>query len=72
MQREHVELFYGKCLNKTEIGKRYGVGSSTVCKTLKAAEAAIREYIELYMQIYDLFERESLREEYERVELQGE
>lgn len=70
-QREHLLLHYSGGLSKTDIAKRYGVGSSTVCKTLKAAQAAIREYVALYMQIYELLERESLRQDDEYGELQG-
>lgn len=65
LQREHLMLFYEKRMNKTQIGKRYGVGSSTVCKTLKAAEKNIKEYIDLYMQIYDMLELEHLCEDNE-------
>lgn len=70
-QREQLLLHYVKRLTKTEIGKRYGVGSSTVCKTLKAAQNAIQEYVELYMQVYDLFERECFERDDEYGELLG-
>jgi len=65
LQREQLMLFYEKRMNKTQIGKLYGVGSSTVCKTLKAAEKNIKEYIDLYMQIYDMLEHEHLCEDNE-------
>ncbi|MCL2034573.1 MAG: hypothetical protein FWG94_07575 [Oscillospiraceae bacterium] len=65
LQREHLMLFYEKRMNKTQIGKIYGVGSSTVCKTLKSAEKNIKEYIDLYMQIYDMLEQEHLCEDNE-------
>lgn len=71
IQREQLLLHYVKRISKTEIGKRYGVGSSTVCKTIKAAQNAIREYVELYMQIYDLLEHESFEQDDEYGETQG-
>lgn len=70
-QREQLRLFYGKHLTKTEIGRRYGVGSSTICKTLNAAETVIRKYVELFMHIYDLIQREQPDEDDEYGELLG-
>lgn len=70
-QREYLNLFYGHRLTKTEIGKRHGIGSSSVCKIIKSAEKALREFIELYMQIYDLLVKENVGEDDENVELRG-
>ncbi len=62
-QREHLFMYYAKRLTKTQIGEFFGVGSSTICKSLKAAEENIREYVELYMQIYSMLEKEKFEEE---------
>lgn len=62
-QREQLLLYYGEGLNKTQIARRFGVGSSTVCKAIKAAEKIVKEYVEMYMQIYDALEREYLEDE---------
>lgn len=70
-QREQVLLHYANSISKTDIAKQYGTSSSTVCKTLKAARNSINEYVELYMQIYDLLERESFGQDDEYGELLG-
>ncbi len=71
-QREQLRLFYCENMNKTDIGKLWGVGSSTVCKTIKNAENEIREYVELYMAICERVKRDLMREDDEYGEVRGE
>jgi predicted DNA-binding protein YlxM (UPF0122 family) len=71
-QREHLTLYYGENKTKTEIGELLGVGSSTVCKTLKAAENAVREYVELYMSVCERVRRDILQEDDEYGYIRGE
>jgi DNA-directed RNA polymerase specialized sigma subunit len=71
-QREHLLLYYGENKTKTEIGELLGVGSSTVCKTLKAAENAVREYVGLYMGVFERVRRDILQEDDEHGDIRGE
>jgi predicted DNA-binding protein YlxM (UPF0122 family) len=71
-QREHLQLYYCKNKTKTEIGELLGVGSSTVCKTLKAAENAVREYVALYISVCERVRRDILRDDEEYGDIRGE
>lgn len=62
-QREQIQLFYEAGLRKSEIARRQQCTCSAVSKSIKAGEAALRAYMELYMSIYDALERDFLREE---------
>lgn len=70
-EQEYLRLCYDQQMTKTQISKIYGVGSSAVCKTIKAAQEKIRAYVELYMQIYSMLEQERLNEEEEMYEVCG-
>jgi RNA polymerase sigma factor (sigma-70 family) len=71
-QRHCLLLHYCESKTKTEIGELLGVGSSTVCKTLKAAEKAVREYVEIYMAAYERARRDILRDDDEYGDIRGE
>ena len=62
-QREQMELYYREGLTKSGIARRQGISSSAVCKSIRAAESALREYTKLYMEIFVALERELLNEE---------
>ena|GEM_PF-833801 len=62
-QRQQLKMFYWQGLNKSEIAARQGKGCSAVTKSLRASENAIREFVEMYLDIYDKVEQEWLRVE---------
>ena len=61
VQREHIQLHYWQGMRKSEIARLQKVTGSAVSKSIQAAQQAIREYVEMYMRIYDclLYEMES-------------
>lgn len=61
-QRQRVELHFGKGMSKSEIARLENSSCSAVVKSIRAAEEAIRDYAEAYMEIYDALERELLQE----------
>lgn len=64
-QREHIRLFYGKGLRKSEIAKQHHISCSAVSQSIRAGEKTLRSHIDLYMCIYDGLEREFLLEDTE-------
>lgn len=63
VQQEQIHLFYSKGLRKSEIARRQACTCSAVSKSLKAGEAALRSYIELYMDIFEALEQKFLLEQ---------
>lgn len=61
-QRKYILEYYWREQRKSQIARKYGVSCSAVGKALKQAEAAIRQYVEQYMRIYDAVERDLLNE----------
>ena len=45
LQRETLLAYYIEELNIVQIAQRRGVNKSTVCRTLKRAEARLRRYL---------------------------
>lgn len=62
-QREMIRLFYKEGLRKTQIAQMRKCSCSWVAKCILAGEQAVRDYIDLYMEIYDSLEREILSED---------
>lgn len=62
-QRQQLELYYGRSVSKSEIARLQGVTCSAVTKSLRACRAQVREYVALYMRIYDSVERDLLSED---------
>lgn len=63
VQVEQLRLHYGSGLRKSEIAALQSRTCSAVSKSIRAGLAALQDYIEMYMEIYDDLEREFLREE---------
>lgn len=63
MQRELILLHYQKGLKKTEIASLKGCTCSTVCKSIKSGQQALKSYIEIYIGIYKDIQAELLKEE---------
>lgn len=61
-QREQIRMHYWQGMNKSAIARLQGIGCSAVSKSIKAGQAAIRTYIEQYMQVYDVLEQELVEE----------
>lgn len=62
-QRTLIRMHYTDGLRKSEIARLRNSTCSAVSKSIKAGEQALREYVSLYMTIYDRLERELLSEE---------
>lgn len=62
-QREQLLLYYYQGVRKSDIARRQCSSCSSVSKSIKSGEAALRGYLELYMGIYDSLERELLQDD---------
>lgn len=65
-QQEQVRLYYQDGICKSDIARQQHSTCSAVSRSMHAAEQALKEYIELYMQIYNQLEQEFLCDEYWR------
>lgn len=52
-QREQFRLHYHHGITKSKIASLQQQSCSSTCKSMKAGAAALKEYIQLYMGIYD-------------------
>lgn len=62
-QKSIIEMHYLKGKKRIEIAKELNIKPSTVTKKLQSGEAAIREYTAIYIEIYEMFEKNFLRED---------
>jgi len=62
VQRQQLKLLFWEGVSKSEIARIQNRGCSAVTKSLCAGMESIKEYIEMYMAIYDALEQEQLEE----------
>ena len=62
LQQEQLRLHYNG-MRKSDIAKRQSRTCSSVSKSIHASTALLRQYIDMYMEIYDALEKEFLNGE---------
>jgi len=62
VQRQQLKLLFWEGVSKSEIARIQNRVCSAVTKSLCAGMESIKEYIEMYMAIYDALEQEQLEE----------